>query len=84
MIKAQTNADDPSFKDETDFKMCTDVTGSVCPVPPEFGTSYKPNAGTVSNYKNQRAYLAIPVSDIKGLMILKNSHASSRPTALSK
>ena len=26
----------------------------------------------LNEYKNQRGYLAIPVSDIKGLMILKN------------
>ena len=42
----------------------------------------------VKNNKNQRAYLAIPVGDIKGLMILKNVlsclDALSRPTALSK
>ena len=31
-------------------------------------------------YKNQRAYLAIPVSDIKGLMILKNVLSCFKPS----
>ena len=31
-------------------------------------------------YKNQRAYLAIPVSDIKGLMILKNVLSCFEPS----
>ena len=35
---------------------------------------------TVSVYKNQRAYLAIPISDIKGLMILKNVLPCFKPS----
>ena len=31
-------------------------------------------------YKNQLAYLAIPVGDIKGLMILKNVLSCSKPS----
>ena len=32
------------------------------------------------SYKNQRAYFAIPVSDIKGLMILKNVLSCFKPS----
>ena len=34
----------------------------------------------VSSYKNQQAYLAIPVGDIKGLMILKNVLSCFKPS----
>ena len=36
-------------------------------------------AGFMMFYKNQRAYLAIPVGDIKGLMILKNILSRFKP-----
>ena len=40
----------------------------------------KAKEGILNSYKNQRAYLAIPVSDIKGLMILKNVLSCFKPS----
>ena len=36
--------------------------------------------GVIMTYKKQRAYLAVPVGDIKGLMILKYVFSCSKPS----